>query len=123
MIWRWLRAFPKFILLFVVFVGSTLAFAFWYFTRSPKVRKIDYAAIEKAREERAKQALKAEGRIERLVMVDRDLYDAESGELIFTHWLGENIPVKLFWERQTKTVLAQYERGFVRYGMDGGEKR
>src|SRR5262249_47558511 len=44
------------------------------------------------------------------------------GEVVFQAWLSKGVPIRLWWESATKTLLADYERGFVRYGPSGEEK-
>ena len=55
----------------------------------------------------------------RLLLVDNDLYDIDTGALIFKHWLKEEMPQRLFYDAAAKKFLAQYERGFVRYALNG----
>jgi hypothetical protein len=120
MSWRWVKAFPKIALVFVILVGSTLAFAFWWvLLRKPK----NTAQFQRAPvEDLGPKIAEAEAKMGSLILVDNDLYDVESGHLIFRNWLKHGMPSKLFWEPASKTVMAQYPLAFVRYGLDGAEK-
>ena len=60
-----------------------------------------------------------EGREGRLLVVDNDLYDLDSGAVLATGWLEKGMPEKLFYDSETKKFIAQYERGFVRYASNG----
>ncbi|MGB8168460.1 MAG: hypothetical protein WCF18_13265 [Chthoniobacteraceae bacterium] len=121
MIWRLIRNAPKYSVAALLFVVPAALLAFWWFTRTPPARPgvpIPTPAPVDVSDEVAKVKLNHG----RLVLADNDLYDSETGKLIFTGWLKEGMPVKLFWEKETATVLAQYELGFVRYAPDGSVK-
>jgi hypothetical protein len=118
MSWRWVKAFPKFALVFLLLIGSTLAFGFWWYVlRTPK-----FTIRTQPVEDRSRKAGLVETKMGRLIVVDNELYDVDSGELIFRDWLKKGMPVKLFWEAESKTLLAHYPLAFVRYGLDGSEK-
>ena len=119
--WAIIRQFPKYVFVLAVLAVSTGLFVLWWFTRSPGVSARDReAAVAQAAARKAKAA-RAESRVASLLVVDNDLYDIETGELFFQNWLKHGMPEKLFFEPETKTVLGRYERGLVRYGMDGSE--
>jgi hypothetical protein len=117
-----LRRAAKLTIAVALIVGSTLAFGVWWFTRSPKALVVQQISNQHQQEDIGKRVAQAEAAMGRLVMVDNDLFNVETGELIFANWLKHGMPFKIFWEPDSKTVLAQYGEGFIRYGMDGTEK-
>ena len=113
-----LKQFPKYALVLVVVVGSTVLFAFWWFTHSPaKSRPFNDTAVDQAAIQR--QAAKAEARIGYLFLADSDLYDAGTGELLSKNWLEGDAPLRLFYDSQARKILGEYPQGFARYGFDG----
>src|SRR2546430_13887347 len=98
--WLWMGAkrLPKVALVFGVIGISTALFAFWWFTRSPK--KVASHRVEEARvqDDTKKKAEQVGASIGHLILVDNDLYDFESGELIFTQWLKSGMPQRLFYD-------------------------
>jgi hypothetical protein len=118
--WGWVRQFPKYALVFAVIIGSTAAFLVWRITYRARHRLNAFSQPLPVEDLRPKMA-KVEADHDRMILVDNDLYDVETGELVFKSWLKEGMPVKQFWQADSKTVLAQYERGFVRYNLDGTE--
>src|ERR1700733_8146863 len=102
-----LRSGPKYFISAVVAITSITGFGLWWFLRKPTTsgnHPIPQSAIV---DNSAKVAL-IESKATRLLLVDNDLYDIETGELVFKGWLKEGMPGKLFWEPDSKTVLAQY---------------
>jgi hypothetical protein len=114
----WVRAFPKFALVFTLIVGSTVAFGVWWLVLRP-FRSLDWGGHRVVEDIRPKLA-KLEAKQGRLLLVDNDLYEVDTGTLIFKSWLQKHgMPQKLFQDGQTKKFIAQYDRGFVRYEPSG----
>lgn len=118
--WRWIKAFPKYALVFGLIVLSTVAFYIWRVTYRAR-HMLDAFNQPRPVEDVRPKVAKVEANHEHMVLVDNDLYDLDSGAVLFRNWLKDRVPVKLFWEADSKTMLAQYERGFVRYKLDGSE--
>jgi hypothetical protein len=59
---------------------------------------------------------------ERLLLVDNDLIDLDSGKVIFKNWLQNGVPLQLFYDASAKKIIARYERGFARYSLAGREE-
>ena len=116
--WALLKQFPKYALVLGVIVGSTALFAFWWLTHSrskPRLFQepvVDQAAIRA-------QAAKAEAAVGTLILVDDNLVDARTGEVLFKHWLRGDNPTRLFYNPMAKKLYGQYDRGFARYAFDG----
>ncbi len=119
MILRLIRQFPKFALVAVVILGSTALFAFWWVSR-PFKRGI--AGPSAPVEDVAPKMARIEARPNSVLLVDNDLYDLDTGGVIFNGWLKEGIPLALFYDSQNGKIMARYERGFVRYSLDGKEE-
>lgn len=115
-----LRSGPKYLISAIVAVGSVTGFCLWWFLRKSATSENHPAPPPAIVDNSAKLAL-IESKPERLLLVDNDLYDLDTGDVIFKSWLQDRMPAKLFWEPDSKTMLAQYERGFVRYKLDGKE--
>jgi hypothetical protein len=115
--WRWLRAFPKFALVVVLIVGSSIAFYAWWFVHSAKKAFNEPHPVPV--EDIGLKLARIEAKWGRLLLVDSDLYDLDSGAVLFQNWLKEGMPQKLSYDATTKKFLAQYERGFVRYDIRG----
>jgi hypothetical protein len=114
----WIRAFPKFALVFTLIVGSTVAFGVWWFVLRP-FGSMSWGGLRVVEDIRPKLA-KLEAKQGRLLLVDNDLYEVDSGTLIFKNWLQKHgMPQRLFQDGQTKRFIAQYDRGFVRYEPSG----
>lgn len=123
---RWgqfLRSFPKVVIVIGMISISTIGFFVWRVTyRARHILDALNQPHSVPVEDMRPKIAKVEIGHERMLLVDNDLYDLESGELLFRGWLKEGMPEKLFWERDSKTVLAEYDRGFVRYSLDGAIK-
>jgi hypothetical protein len=115
--WRWLRAFPKFVLVIVLIVGSSIGFYAWWWFHS--LKKTIFEGHPSPVEDIAPKIAKIESDWHNLLLVDNDLYDLESGKVIFQNWMKDGTPKKLFYDTKAKKFLAQYERGFVRYDEAG----
>jgi hypothetical protein len=113
----WIRAFPKFALVFTLIVGSTVAFGVWWFVLRPFGR-LNWGGPRVVEDIRPKLA-KLEAKQGRLLLVDNDLYEIDTGTLIFKNWLKKGMPQRLFYDAGAKKFIAQYERGFVRYEPSG----
>ncbi|MEA3207140.1 MAG: hypothetical protein QOE70_197 [Chthoniobacter sp.] len=115
--WRWLRAFPKFALVVILIVGSSAAFYSWWVVHSIKKAFNEQRPVPA--EDIGPKVAKIEAKRGRLLLVDNDLYDLDSGAVIFKTWLKQGMPQKLFYDGNAKKFLAEYERGFVRYDTRG----
>ena len=114
----WVRAFPKFVLVFTLIVGSTVAFGVWWFVLRP-FGSMSWGG-PRVVEDIGPKLAKLEAKQGRLLLVDNDLYEVDTGTVIFKSWLQEHgMPQKLFQDGQTKKFIAQYDRGFVRYEPSG----
>lgn len=118
--WQFLRQFPKFVLVIAVIVLSTIAFLIWRATYRAR-HMLDAFNRPLPVEDLRPKISEVEGGHEHMLLVDNDLYDLETGKLVFKNWLTKGMPGKLFWERDAKTLLAEYDLGFVRYGLNGKE--
>jgi len=120
MLRRFFQTVPKYAFAALIFLIGIGSFAFWMLKNKVEAPAPTTAPLvaEKPVDNSAKVA-RIESGFGSLVLADNDLYDLESGELLFPKWLKHGMPQKLFWEATTKTLLAQYERGFVRYKPDG----
>jgi hypothetical protein len=120
--WGWVKAFPKFALVFVVIVGSTIAFGFWWYVlRIPKnaVTMQGHIQSQPPAEDVGPKLATIVAKHDRLILVDNDLYDTDDGTLLFKSWLEKGMPERLFYDSEAKKIIAQYELGFVRYSLSG----
>jgi hypothetical protein len=117
--WALLRKFPKYALVAAVLSVSTGLFAFWWFTRSPKKQAAKVAQQAEVQADTTQRAARAESKIGKLLLVDNDLYDLDTGEIIFKNWLSKGVPQRIGYEEGKTTLLAQYAQGLVRYRWDG----
>ncbi len=118
--WRYLRNFPKFLACFAIIVTAVTIVVVW------KIRRAALDALFRGRpaqieDTRAREAL-VEAKRGRLLLVDNDLYELDTGTVIFKNWLKEGTPGRLFYDAAAKKFIAQYERGFVRYALNGAEE-
>lgn len=116
MIRRFLREFPKIFIALTVIVASVTTLVFW------KIRQARNSFLNGlfAPSERVKRVeVSVEGREERLLLVDNDLYDLDSGAVLATHWLEKGMPENLFYDGAAKKFIAKYPNGFVRYATNG----
>lgn len=118
--WGFVKAFPKFVLVLGVIVSSTVLFAGWWtmhrFKRALSSQRP--ALVEDVRQKVAR----IESNAKRLILVDNDLYDLDTGAIVFQGWLKAGTPLALFYDFSAKKVIARYEKGFARYGLDGKEE-
>ena len=118
---RLLKAFPKYAIVLTVLLVSTGMFAWWWMFRGSS--KTNYRARRQQAEalkqqEIQKMAATLPERLGSLVLVDNDLYNIDTGELIFRNWLPF-VPQRLFYHPGLNRLMAQTEYGIVRFGMDG----
>lgn len=124
--WRLLKAFPKYALVVGVLVISTGLFAAWWVFRSAgspaatPVRSDLGMKVDVRREEVKQKAASLPQKMGWLALVGSDLYDVSTGELIFQNWLG-GVPQKLFYQPATNRLMAQTERGVIRFATDGSK--
>ena len=117
---RLVRQFPKWALVATVLVVSTGLFGYWWFSRSTKRA---YATRPPAAvEDIAPKLALVAAKWDRLLLVDNDLYDLDSGQVLFRNWLQDGVPLRLFYDATSKKIIARYERGFIRYSLDGREE-
>jgi hypothetical protein len=115
-LWAVARRVPKFALVFGVITGSTVAFLiWWHFHSLPKSAPVFSPMAEKAK------PVDLKSHFGHLILADNELYDVDSGELLAKNWLKDGMPEKIFWDAASNSVLARYEKGFVRYAPDGTE--
>jgi len=119
--WALIRRFPKFIVVAVVLIGSTTLFGIWWFTHSPRKLADDHAAEIQQEQDTARKVAEIEAKMGHLILADNDLYNVDTGELIFQNWLSEGMPLKLSYDAPSKKLVARYKNGFVRYNLDGSE--
>jgi len=118
MFWRYLRQFPKFFIAFLIIVASLVILFIWEARR----------AAERARpaliEDTSAREAQVEAKQGRLILVDNNLYDIDSGAMIFKDWLEKKLemPKRLFYDREAKKFIAQYDLGFVRYSLSGADE-
>jgi hypothetical protein len=111
---RLVRQFPKLVFVVTVLAVSTGLFALWWFKRSVVGGRSSVADI-------SRQVALIESKPERLLLVENDLYDVDSGTVIFPNWLKNGMPRRLFYDKTAKKFIAQYETGFIRYAATGEE--
>jgi len=116
MFWRYLRQFPKFFIAFLIIVASLVILFIWEARR----------ATDRNRPAQVEDTRAREGEVEakqgRLIVVDNNLYDIDSGAVIFKDWLKNGMPQRLFYDSEAKKFIAQYDLGFVRYSLSGADE-
>ncbi len=120
--WRYIKAFPKVALVLGVIGISTAIFSWWWLFGTPEKREQAVVQETKAKEVLAEKVAVVEERIDRLFLADDDLYDVETGEVLFKDWISEDRPKHLFYDKESKKLLATFPRGIARYGMDGTQE-
>ena len=115
--WRFVKAFPKYALVLIVLLGSTVAFGLWWFLHSAK--NAFYGGRPVPVEDIGPKLALIEAKYDRLILIDNDLYEIDSGTVIFKNWLKVPMPLELFYESKSKKFIGHYERGFVRFGLNG----
>ena len=116
--WRIIKAFPKYAIAIGVVVLSTGLFGvWWWFKRSTSLPVFAQTAPAVVAATKAKaDALPA--KLGWLALVDGDLYDISTGELIFRNWL-RGVPQRVFYYPESRHLMVQSERGMMRFGLDG----
>lgn len=117
--WRFIKQFPKIALVVGVFVVSTGLFGFWwYFQRSRTDKKTD--VVEDIKKSKVAEIAVAIPSMEgHLLVADGDLYELDSGKLLLKDWFKEALPKKLFLDVQNGKLIAKYDKGLMRFGLDG----
>ncbi len=121
--WRFLKSSPKIAVVGGILAVSTALFAWWWMFRSPAKREQAKVNQEQQQEAIRKTVAEVKQRLGHLFMIDNDLYDLETGEVFFKNWLEEGVPMALYLEPDGESFLARYDKGFVRYGLDGERKQ
>ncbi len=129
MTWKIVRSFPKIAIVLFVILGSTAAFALWWLARphgkppppqmvtgpETPIPSTPPPPVEETKEQKTP---KLPEKLSSLVLVGADLYDIDKGELLIPNWLG-GIPQRLFYQPETNRLMAQTERGVLRFALDG----
>jgi hypothetical protein len=116
MIRRFLRAAPKLFIAVAVIVASITILVIW---KIRQAKRSFFNGLFAPAEQVKRREPVIEGREGRLLLVDNDLYDLDSGAVLATKWLEKNMPEKLFFDASAKKFIAQYGNGFVRYATNG----
>lgn len=117
--WRFIKAFPKLALVAGVFVVSTALFAWWWMFGSLEKREQAKIREETKKEIIAEKVVIAENRMGNLFLAGGDLCDVETGAVIFKNWLTGDKPSRLFYDAESKSLLASFPTGLNRYRLDG----
>lgn len=128
---RALKAFPKAFVIVSVLVLSTGLFGFWWwFGGGQTTPPADIAAppapstTTAEREEpndRAQIASTLPERVGNLLLINRDLYDVESEELLIENWLNGAEPLAIFFDEKQQKFIGKFPSGLARYHLDGSE--
>lgn len=121
-IYNEIRRFPKYVLVAVVLLGSTLSFYFWWKARQAKTPEA-IAARESA-ESAALKALdeKVTNRLSRLFLAGDDLYDAGTGELVFRNWLNGDQPAEIYYRKAERKIICRFGGRFTRLDLEGNRE-
>ena len=122
MFWRFIKSLPKVALVLGVILVSTGLFAWWYYFRSPQAVLVNLLTHKEDEKKLEQKGQVVEAHIGRVVMLDDDVYDLDTGEAIFRHWLRDGTPLRVFYDAERKKMIAFYGGGFVRYAMSGKEE-
>ena len=123
---RLLKAAPKWALVLGVLVVSTTLFVGWWLLRNAQAPRqpiqpgITVAATPTIQEEVQRKAARLPEQLSWLALVGADLYNIQTGELIFANWIG-GVPQRLFYQKETNRLMAQTERGVLRFALDGSK--
>jgi hypothetical protein len=115
MLRRFLRSAPKLFIALAVIVGSITTLVIW---KIHQARRSFLAGLFAPSAPKKREPL-PEGREGRLLVVDNDLYDLDSGAVLATNWLEKGMPENLFYDGAAKKFIAKYPNGFVRYSTNG----
>ncbi len=124
------RKFPKWALAAAIVVVSTGLFAFWWFFLYPRWRSspgTPSASTAPAPgppapdewEQRAARAETLPDHMGSLVVAGNDLYDIQTGELIFKNWLSGGCPPLLYYDAANRKIIGRLEKGLIRYDLTG----
>jgi hypothetical protein len=116
MLRRFLRSAPKIFIALAVIVASVTTLVIWKIRRGANSM---FAGLFAPGKPTIRREPLIEGREGRLLLVDNDLYDLDSGAVLAMRWLEKNMPERLFYDRSAKKFIAQYGNGFVRYATNG----
>ena len=94
MIRRFLRAFPKYFIAVAVIIASVTTLVIWKFRHG--VNSL-FAGLFAPSAPRIRRDPLIEGREGRLLLVDNNLYDLDSGAVLAEQWLVKGMPEKLFY--------------------------
>lgn len=114
--WRVIRAFPKYAIVVGVIVISTALFGLWWYLRQPKQSQGSQASAKAAEVQKKAQSLPE--KLGWLALVGTDLYNIQTGELLFPAWL-RGVPQRVFYHPESNRLLVQAENGIIRFGLDG----
>jgi len=117
MLRRLFQTVPKYAFAALILLIGVGSFAFWKLKKKVEAPASNIAA--KAVDD-AGELPSIESASDVLVLADNDLYDVAKGQLLRRGWLKHGMPLKLFRLPGEKKFLAQYERGFIRYDLEGG---
>ena len=119
MLWKLIKSLPKVALVLGVLLASTGMFAWWWYFHSPVRREENRVWQEHKQEEVRKTVAEVDTRMGHLLLIDDDLFDLDAGRVFFQHWLSGGVPKQLYFDAETKKLIAFYGGGFVRYALDG----
>lgn len=104
MIRRFLRSAPKLFFAVAVIGASITILVVW---KVRQARRSIFNGLFAPGEQVKRREPVIEGREGRLLVVDNDLYDLDSGAVLTTGWLEKGMPEKLYYDRETKRFIAQ----------------
>ena len=102
---RFLRSAPKLFIALAVIVASVTTLVIW---KIHQARRSFLNALFAPGETVKKREPVIEGREGRLLLVDNDLYDLDSGAVLATNWLEKGMPEILFYDGAAKKFIAKY---------------
>jgi hypothetical protein len=118
--WGFLKPLTKYGFIILAMIAGTVAFVSWWYVH--RLKQAIWEGRPTPVEDIRPQLALLESKLGRLLLVDNDLYELDGGKLIFKNWLKEKTPQRLFYDSPAKKFIAQYERGFVRYTLNGAEE-
>src|SRR5436190_76735 len=99
--WRLIKQFPKFLLVFVVLVGSTFWFRWWW-THRTSARAVPAPLPPNAFAEKAPDLV---SRIGRLLVANGDLYDVDTGEVLARKWIKGESPFRFWFDSVSGKII------------------
>ena len=126
---RMLKAFPKAFVVVAVFVGSTLLFSLWWWFGGGKTQEAEAKPLEmpqaaetsRVDQDRQARVPKIPRLIESLVVMNGDLFNAATGEVVIEDWLKGEAPVKLVYDAPQQKFIGKFAKGLMVYHLDGSE--